>query len=800
MSNRGEWLEFSASGPKISTVKLFSFQRRRPRLTLPSPKGGGGFREGWGGLTTSGVPMTYTFKLSRRLARLRDASLVVAAVFTISCTGDESTGPGSGIVSDPNAISAAPGSALSPDSKKRWGRGRRTVVSFSVAPDTLTVAGGSTASFVATATLSDGSSADPSITWSASGGSIDANGKYTAGPVSGTYAVSAMTSSGVADTAAVIVTQSLPTIVDVSLSPTSVSLPVGGTRHFLAVGKSDNGSTVALGARYAATGGTISVEGLYQAGQTPGNFRVIATDTLTNLADTAAVIIEPPSPTLQAVVLTPASDTVTVGGTQQFTAVGKMTDGSTISVTVTWTASGGAITAGGLYTAGPTPGAFKVIATLQNGPQADTSNVTLTGSPAGTPPAAGGRYVSTTGNDASPGTQALPYKTIQRCLDVVQPGETCEVAAGTYPGTLTLKKSGTAGQPITVKCVSAKACTVTSGAARTLASSANVHFYTIDGFRFIATAVMTDGNLWFGNGAAWSKTDPTFGNNGYTLRNCYVEGEVKIYGHNNLIENCEFNGKNLWKNAVWERDPASHDNTYRNNLIYSYRERGIWSMQGTARALVEGNTVHDIGMWGINFDGAGTAVTFGKAINNHVYNIGLTQFGAGIFFEDGFDGLAQGNRIHTIGSGPGIFVQNYGFGSKVDAGWRASQEYRGLESRIRILNNVIHSYPTASGLRIVSANGITVDRNTFYNTTNRPNIITRSDQSDAGVVYVPKNIAITGNIFLTGGIDWQGGSPSTGSTVSGNFSGTPAPGFVNPTADLHLQPGSNACGAGAYPC
>ena len=105
-------LEFIAPRRNNSTVNLFRFPRRRPLPILRSPKGGGGFREGWGGLTLGGVPMTYTFKLSRRLARLRDASLVVASVFTASCTSDESIGPESDPVSDPNGISAAPGRIL----------------------------------------------------------------------------------------------------------------------------------------------------------------------------------------------------------------------------------------------------------------------------------------------------------------------------------------------------------------------------------------------------------------------------------------------------------------------------------------------------------------------------------------------------------------------------------------------------------------------------------------------------------------------------------------------------------------
>ncbi len=175
-----------------------------PNPNITSPKGGGGIPAGWvqdKELTREEAQMTYTFKISRRLARLRDASLVVAVVFTISCTSDEATGPEAGPASDPIGISVAPGSVLlSPNQgvqfmastvesgafstslRKGRGRGWRSVVGLRVAPETLTVAGGSAANFVATASLSDGSSAEPSVTWSATGGTIDANGKYTAGP------------------------------------------------------------------------------------------------------------------------------------------------------------------------------------------------------------------------------------------------------------------------------------------------------------------------------------------------------------------------------------------------------------------------------------------------------------------------------------------------------------------------------------------------------------------------------------------------------------------------------------------
>ncbi|WAU83180.1 right-handed parallel beta-helix repeat-containing protein [Streptomyces sp. Qhu-G9] len=62
-------------------------------------------------------------------------------------------------------------------------------------------------------------------------------------------------------------------------------------------------------------------------------------------------------------------------------------------------------------------------------------------------------YVATSGSDSNPGTLAAPLKTIQRAVDLAQAGVTIQVRGGTYaPSTnIQLIKSGTAGQPITLR-------------------------------------------------------------------------------------------------------------------------------------------------------------------------------------------------------------------------------------------------------------------------------------------------------------------------------------------------------------
>ena len=54
-----------------------------------------------------------------------------------------------------------------------------------------------------------------------------------------------------------------------------------------------------------------------------------------------------------------------------------MSDNSTSSVAVTWSATGGTVSGSGLYTAGATPGTYRVIAVEQGGTKADTSSITV---------------------------------------------------------------------------------------------------------------------------------------------------------------------------------------------------------------------------------------------------------------------------------------------------------------------------------------------------------------------------------------------------------------------------------------
>lgn len=167
----------------------------------------------------------------------------------------------------------------------------------------------------------------------------------------------------------------------ITISPDPVTIQTGGTQQFTTTGVFTDGSVGVPNVTYTATGGVITAQGLYLAGQFSGTFLVIARQVGGTLVDTATVSIVAPGTVLTQVNLSPRFPSVASGQSLQFSVTGLMSDGSTIVPIVTYTATGGSITSGGLYTAGITLGTFRVVATALDqvvGTVADTALVTIT--------------------------------------------------------------------------------------------------------------------------------------------------------------------------------------------------------------------------------------------------------------------------------------------------------------------------------------------------------------------------------------------------------------------------------------
>jgi uncharacterized protein YjdB len=252
-----------------------------------------------------------------------------------------------------------------------------TLTGFSISPKTASLTTGEARLFSVSTTWSDGQARAVSVSYSApNGGTVSASGVFTAPASAGTYRVIAAEAGGSRrDTATVTV--SAPTLTELTISPKTASIQVGGTQQFAVSGRLSNGTSTTPSVTWSRIGsGSVSTSGLFTAPSTAGTYRVVATASNGALADTATVTVTAPAPTVSSFTLSPASVTLSTGQTRQFSTAVQWSDGASRSVSVSYQATGGTISVGGLYSAGQVAGSFLVIATCSCG-AADTSAVII---------------------------------------------------------------------------------------------------------------------------------------------------------------------------------------------------------------------------------------------------------------------------------------------------------------------------------------------------------------------------------------------------------------------------------------
>jgi hypothetical protein len=131
-----------------------------------------------------------------------------------------------------------------------------------------------------------------------------------------------------------------------------------------------------LEVEWTVSGGTISASGEFSATKT-GTYRVVGKGRGPHKADTSIVVVVPPQDSVINLQISPDTAELSTSQGRAFTARGMLGDSTLADVGVTWTATGGAIDAGGFYVAGPTPGTYHVIATAVSKPYADTATVAI---------------------------------------------------------------------------------------------------------------------------------------------------------------------------------------------------------------------------------------------------------------------------------------------------------------------------------------------------------------------------------------------------------------------------------------
>lgn len=172
-----------------------------------------------------------------------------------------------------------------------------------------------------------------------------------------------------------VAVQSTSTATSFRLNPGTSSITTGGSVQFTTATTWADGVARSANVTYSATGGAISMGGQFTAGDVAGTFMVIA-NCLCGWSDTSLVTIAPVV-TLAAITISPESVTLPPGGSQVFSTTARWSNGSTAVPLVSYAASGGTITAAGVYTAPATVGTYRVIVSESAGPLRDTAVVTV---------------------------------------------------------------------------------------------------------------------------------------------------------------------------------------------------------------------------------------------------------------------------------------------------------------------------------------------------------------------------------------------------------------------------------------
>ncbi len=174
-------------------------------------------------------------------------------------------------------------------------------------------------------------------------------------------------------------------VASITVTPSSQSLGLGTNQVFIATGTDQDGNPIAITPVWSVVqgGGTIdAATGLFTAGLTAGTFANTVQATFGGVSGLASVTVTGPGP-VASIAITPNPGNALVGGTIQFTVLGRDAAGTVVplSPAVTWSvvAGGGTINpTTGLFTGGSAAGTFTNTVRATSGAVSGFATVTLT--------------------------------------------------------------------------------------------------------------------------------------------------------------------------------------------------------------------------------------------------------------------------------------------------------------------------------------------------------------------------------------------------------------------------------------
>jgi trimeric autotransporter adhesin len=224
------------------------------------------------------------------------------------------------------------------------------LTSVAVSPGTASVQTGATQQFTAQGTFSNGATRDLTslVTWTSSSpsvASIVAGGLATAQTPGSSTIMASFIQPGSTVSGTATLTVTAPTLTSIQVSPGTASVGVGATQQFTAQGTFSNGTTRDITSEVTWTSSSPSVASIVATGlataHSQGSSTITASFTQASGTVTGTATLTVTAATLTSIQVSPVDPSVAAGLTQQFTAQGTFSDGTTRDITseVTWNSS-----------------------------------------------------------------------------------------------------------------------------------------------------------------------------------------------------------------------------------------------------------------------------------------------------------------------------------------------------------------------------------------------------------------------------------------------------------------------------
>ena len=279
-------------------------------------------------------------------------------------------------------------------------------------------------------------------------------------------------------------------------------------------------------------------------------------------------------------------------------------------------------------------------------------------------------YVSPTGNDSNPGTEAQPFRTIGKAATVVQPGSTVYIKAGTYREQVAATLSGAANSYVTFRNYGSDVVVVDGECSRGHGFLITGSWISVQGFtikRTVEASILIDGsnsprpaNVTIDGmtlqdfDCTWSSQDPSsWGQFRGGVAAWYAGSGIRIT--NNLIRHRTSGEVRGSTDGIWfksnDNNPSGGGHYIAGNTIIGGWDGIGGEEEGSAHGtfdrdtIVENNTIRDAWDDCIQVEGGDT--------NVRVRNNDLSGCGTGIAFAAPMSGplYIENNTIHDLVTG-----------------------------------------------------------------------------------------------------------------------------------------------------